>query len=91
MKFNIGDVVRIKASMYDEMENVDRGDLVETNVTITDVHELLGMDGCYTYKIDRDTIWYPGSFFYLVDDGSDQYNNSNELDEFLAGFYNGGC
>ena len=91
MKFNIGDVVRIKASMYDEMENLDRGDLVETNVTITDVHELRGMGGWYTYKINRDTIWYPASFFYLVDDGSDQYNNSNELDEFLAGFCNGGC
>lgn len=45
-----------------------------------------GMDGWYTYKINRDTIWYPGSFFYFVDDDSDQYNNSNELDEFLAGF-----
>lgn len=91
MKFNIGDVVRIKASKYDVMKDLCREDLVETDVTITDVYEPLGMDGWYTYKIDRDTIWYPGSFFYLVDDGSDQYNNSNELDEFLAGFYNGGC
>lgn len=91
MKFNIGDVVRIKASKYDEMEGVGRGDLVETNVTITAVHERWDIDGWDTYKINRDTIWYPEQFFYLVDDGSNQYNNSNELDEFLAGFCNGGC
>lgn len=88
MKFNIGDVVRIKASKYDVMEGIGREDLVETNVTITDVQESWDFG---QYKIDRDIIWYPEFFFYLVDDGSDQHNNSNELDEFLAGFYNGGC
>ena len=86
MKFNIGDVVRIKASKYDVMESVGREDLVETNVTITDVQESWELGQWNQYKIDRDIIWYPGSFFYLVDDDSGQYDKSDDLDEFLAGF-----
>lgn len=39
MKFSIGDIVRIKASKYDVMKGVGREDLVEMNVTITDVQE----------------------------------------------------
>lgn len=85
-KFNIGDIVRIKASKYDVMESIDRGDLVETNVTIIDVQEAWDLEQWDKYKIDRDIIWYPESFFYLVDADSDQYDKSDDLDEFLAGF-----
>lgn len=86
MKFNIGDIVRIKASKYDVMEGVGREDLVETNVTITDVQESWDLEQWNKYKIDKDIIWYPESFFYLVDDDSGQYDKSDDLDEFLAGF-----
>lgn len=86
MKFNIGDIVRIKASKYDVMEGVGREDLVETNVTVTDVQESWDLEQWNQYKIDKDIIWYPESFFYLVDDDSGQYDKSDDLDEFLAGF-----
>ncbi len=86
MKFSIGDIVRIKASKYDVMKDVGREDLVETNVTITESVKPWGLERCNRYKIDKDIIWYPESFFYLVDADSDQYDKSDDLDEFLAGF-----
>lgn len=86
MKFNIGDIVRIKASEYDVMESIGKEDLVETNVTIIDVQEAWDLEQWNQYKINRDIIWYPESFFYLVDDDSGQYDKSDDLDEFLAGF-----